>query len=819
MLTYGNVTSTGIIYASGGLISSASSSFGSNVNVSGVLNASGTVYLGGNLLTGTGTGNSLDIGALNNAFRDVYASSSINVGNGANSSTFKGNYLALTNGTSSTVFNGSSLTLGQGTNYNSGMFNVNSNGNVNASGTIQLAKLGTSSAGVTTYNSPDINIQSSAWDTDGSEDTWQFKIRNAPSSAATTVGNLKFLVQKNANSEAMVFSADSAGAFTAVTSLNTNTGIVQSNNTLMIVKGWAADGGTSVGVALDAGTAFVNAGAKLVSIRNAGTEKAYFNASGTPAFGIQTGYNDGLFKIDTSGNVSATGSLKTFGNVTSTGNLYALTSTASTSILNGSSLTLGQGTAYNSGMFNVDSNGNVRTSGTTFQMYDPNSGQLSANFSIITSVGGPPGQNYASTTFNSLVYDSVGSTGFVFNTYVGGEGGAMTSGTTPGVPDTAAPAKALAVFQNNGTNKVIISAGGNVYAKNSFIANSTTYSIADMAEYVNLTTGETGEPGDVLVVDLAHPNQYKKSSSAYSKEIAGVISDTGAFLMGASGEGRAPLALAGLVKTKVTDENGPIAVGDYLVSASKPGYAMKYDSSSGKSAGLVGMALEPLANGDGKITIMVNMTVGENGDGTLSGGEDWDVGGKNILNVKSISGANGLWYIDEKGFLMAKEIKADKVQAKKFVVEKETNLKKASVGEATISQNNSSITVENELITSKVKIFITFRSNPQSFWWISKQEDGKFEVSLSKVAEVDLTFDYWIVGVEDAPALETKSAPAASVAPIETPVVPVVESAPITPIVPDTASASTTVETPAPVAPVELAPTESASVSDEVPNP
>ncbi|MEK7189661.1 MAG: hypothetical protein AAB666_01635, partial [Patescibacteria group bacterium] len=274
--------------------------------------------------------------------------------------------------------------------------------------------------------------------------------------------------------------------------------------------------------------------------------------------------------------------------------------------------------------------------------------------------------------------------------------------------------------------------------------------------------------------------------------------DSGKFIIGASGEGRAPLALAGLVKTKVTDENGPIAVGDYLVSASLPGYAMKYDESSGKSAGLVGMALEPLTEGEGKITIMVNkglvaggggtvsLTVNENGDGTLSGGENWDFGGKSILNVKLISGANGLWYIDEKGFLMAKEIKADKMQAKKFVVEKESDLKKASVGEATISNNNSSVSVENELITPKVKIFITFRSNPQSFWWISSQVDGKFEVSLSKVAEGDLTFDYWIVGIEEAPALESEVVPTMAATPETSPVnPPVAEPAPIIPTAPE----------------------------------
>ena len=31
-----------------------------------------------------------------------------------------------------------------------------------------------------------------------------------------------------------------------------------------------------------------------------------------------------------------------------------------------------------------------------------------------------------------------------------------------------------------------------------------------------------------------------------------------------------------------------------------------------------------------------------------------------------------------------------------------------------------------------------------------KQEEGMFEVSLSKLSETDLTFDYWIIGTENA---------------------------------------------------------------------
>ncbi|MFA5175560.1 MAG: hypothetical protein WC430_04075, partial [Patescibacteria group bacterium] len=354
----------------------------------------------------------------------------------------------------------------------------------------------------------------------------------------------------------------------------------------------------------------------------------------------------------------------------------------------------------------------------------------------------------ATTTLTSYITDGAGASAFAFNSSA-----TMTSGTD----------RMLAVFQNNGTNKVLISAGGNVYAKNSFIANSSDYGIGDVAEFVNLKEGETVEFGDVLVVDEAGLNQYKKSTIAHAKNVAGVVSDTGKFVIGADGPGRAPLALAGLVKVKVTDENGPIAVGDYLVSASKPGYAMKYNSTQGQAAGLVGMALEPLASGDGVITIMVNkgfvdgaaqttqnitnLSVVQNAEGYLqmTQAADLDMAGFRIINVKGLASLGGLWSIGDDGEMAAKELKVDKMQSKQITVEKDADAKKSAVGEGTIVAGATSVEIENEMASTTAKIFITFRGNAGGGWWISKVEQGKFEVSLSQPTVQDVSFDYWII--------------------------------------------------------------------------
>ena len=67
------------------------------------------------------------------------------------------------------------------------------------------------------------------------------------------------------------------------------------------------------------------------------------------------------------------------------------------------------------------------------------------------------------------------------------------------------------------------------------------------------------------------------------------------------------LALLGIVPVKVTDENGPIQIGDLLIASSIPGYAMRWDADSagGDFCGLIGKALEALEKGTGVIQVLL----------------------------------------------------------------------------------------------------------------------------------------------------------------------------------------------------------------------
>jgi hypothetical protein len=96
---------------------------------------------------------------------------------------------------------------------------------------------------------------------------------------------------------------------------------------------------------------------------------------------------------------------------------------------------------------------------------------------------------------------------------------------------------------------------------------------ADLAEYYY--SNEKLEPGDVVAIQPDQPAGVGKSSVRYQKNLLGIVSTYPALTLGPVAENAYPIALAGRIPVKITDENGAIHAGDMLTSASKPGYAMK----------------------------------------------------------------------------------------------------------------------------------------------------------------------------------------------------------------------------------------------------
>jgi hypothetical protein len=136
----------------------------------------------------------------------------------------------------------------------------------------------------------------------------------------------------------------------------------------------------------------------------------------------------------------------------------------------------------------------------------------------------------------------------------------------------------------------------------------------DYAESVDVTGSRTNyEPGDVLVLDAENPGKVLKSAEAYSTSVSGIYS-TKPGMVGRrqttdakTSTSEVPMAMVGIVPAKVSAENGPIKVGDLLVTSSTLGYAMKGTDRSQMLGAVIGKALGSLDSGTGVIEVLVTL--------------------------------------------------------------------------------------------------------------------------------------------------------------------------------------------------------------------
>ncbi|MDE1976233.1 MAG: shufflon system plasmid conjugative transfer pilus tip adhesin PilV, partial [Elusimicrobia bacterium] len=146
--------------------------------------------------------------------------------------------------------------------------------------------------------------------------------------------------------------------------------------------------------------------------------------------------------------------------------------------------------------------------------------------------------------------------------------------------------------------------------KGDFTAKGTvaTNGSPDLAEFIQTAPGVSA--GDVVAPDerlarVPGPGgeriRVERADEPYEPGMLGVISDgSSSFLIGSHLHGvdaekypGQPLVLAGRVPVKVDLEGGPIHIGDYLTSSSRPGYAMR----ATKPGATVGIALEDFGTG------------------------------------------------------------------------------------------------------------------------------------------------------------------------------------------------------------------------------
>jgi hypothetical protein len=215
------------------------------------------------------------------------------------------------------------------------------------------------------------------------------------------------------------------------------------------------------------------------------------------------------------------------------------------------------------------------------------------------------------------------SADFGFSYAVRGTASATTGSALAIFAETFSPDGAAGYFLNRGGGNIIVGhtgindtlsvfrvdSTGRVFADGGFQPNG-----ADFAESMAVT-GDRSKyaAGDLLVIDPTATHHVALARQPYSTLVAGIYSTKPGLLGATRGvdesapQDEVPLALIGIVPCKVTAENGPIHVGDLLVTSSTPGHAMKGTDRSNMLGAVVGKALEPLLQGTGVIQVLVTL--------------------------------------------------------------------------------------------------------------------------------------------------------------------------------------------------------------------
>ncbi|HET6976394.1 MAG TPA: hypothetical protein VFI24_08730 [Pyrinomonadaceae bacterium] len=163
----------------------------------------------------------------------------------------------------------------------------------------------------------------------------------------------------------------------------------------------------------------------------------------------------------------------------------------------------------------------------------------------------------------------------------------------------------------NASPQKTLDVNGDINAVGTITAGVIQAKYQDVAEWVE-SSQELGA-GTVVVLDPNKNNQVVASTQSYDSSVAGVISLKPGITLGEHSESRVLVATTGRVKVRVDASNGPIKIGDLLVTSDKEGVAMKSmpvefgGVRMHRPGTLIGKALEPLAQGTGEILVLLSL--------------------------------------------------------------------------------------------------------------------------------------------------------------------------------------------------------------------
>ncbi len=130
-----------------------------------------------------------------------------------------------------------------------------------------------------------------------------------------------------------------------------------------------------------------------------------------------------------------------------------------------------------------------------------------------------------------------------------------------------------------------VSTNGDIFTGN---LGSVNTGGADLAE--RYTSPDDLKGGEVVAIDYSSEHGVRRTASSYQDDVLGVVSTAPGFVAGAFTKGSYPIALVGRVPVNVTNEGGPIKIGDRITSASLAGFGMK----ATEAGRVVGIAMDNL---------------------------------------------------------------------------------------------------------------------------------------------------------------------------------------------------------------------------------
>ena len=165
----------------------------------------------------------------------------------------------------------------------------------------------------------------------------------------------------------------------------------------------------------------------------------------------------------------------------------------------------------------------------------------------------------------------------------------------------------LHLFVNGGQPALTVNTNNTVSVKVLTITGG-----ADVAEPFPMKE-EKLEKGSVVVIDAEHPGRLKRSTQAYDRRVAGIVSGANGINPGialhqeGAMEGDQNIALSGRVYVEADASNGAIQPGDMLTTSDTPGHAMKGTDHARVQGAVIGKAMSALPEGSGMVLVLVTL--------------------------------------------------------------------------------------------------------------------------------------------------------------------------------------------------------------------